>query len=297
MELRQLITFQTVANTLNFSKAAAALNYVPSNVTMQMQALEKELKVRLFDRLGKQLILTDAGKRFLLYVNQALITLEEAREVVCSQEQITGTVTISANEVLCAYRLPSTFLQFRREYPGVRLIFRPISYDNLKQSLCEGKADVVFLLDEPIRSTSIASETLRYESFQLFVSSDHPLRNEQKLLPEHLRAEQFLVNEKGCTYRTLFDQFLKQKGIEANMFLEFSSAEAIKQCAMSGIGIAFLPEVVVRTELDRGELVVLPIELPHFPIYTQMLWHKEKWLSPAIQAFMQVVQKNVSLID
>jgi DNA-binding transcriptional LysR family regulator len=75
--------------------------------------------------------------------------------------------------------------------------------------------------------------------------------------------------------------------------LEFSSAEAIKQCAISGIGIAFLPEVVVRAELDRGELVVLPIALPSFPIYTQMIWHKEKWLSPAIQAFMQVAKKNV----
>jgi DNA-binding transcriptional LysR family regulator len=294
MELRQLVTFQTVANTLNFSRAASALNYVPSNVTMQMQALEKELGVRLFDRLGKQLLLTDAGKQFLIYVNQALNTLDEAREVLCKQEQITGTVTVSANEVLCAYRLPSTFLQFRQEYPGVRLIFRTISYDNLKESLRDGHTDIVFLLDEPVHSTSLASEALLHEPFQLFVSSDHPLRSEEKLLPEHLREEQFLVNEKGCTYRTLFDQFLKHRGIEASHFLEFSSAEAIKQCAVSGIGIAFLPEVVVRAELDRGELVVLPLELPSFSIFTQMLWHKEKWISPAIQAFMRIAQKNIT---
>ncbi|WP_028777785.1 LysR family transcriptional regulator [Shimazuella kribbensis] len=294
MELRQLVTFQTVANTLNFSRAASALNYVPSNVTMQMQALEKDLGVRLFDRLGKQLLLTDAGKQFLVYVNRALNTLDEAREVMIKQEQITGTVTISANEVICAYRLPSTFLQFRREYPSVRLHFRTMSYDNLKESLRDGTTDIVFLLDEPIHSTSIASESLLHEPFRLLVSSDHPLLNTDKLLLEHLREEQFLVNEKGCTYRTIFDQFFKKRGIEATSFLEFSSAEAIKQCAISGIGIAFLPEVVVQAELDRGELVVLPLDIPSFSIYTQMLWHKEKWISPAIQAFMHVVQQNIS---
>ncbi|MCH5583447.1 LysR family transcriptional regulator [Shimazuella sp. AN120528] len=294
MELRQLITFQTVASTLNFSRAAAALNYVPSNVTMQIQALEKELKVRLFDRLGKQLLITDAGKNFLLYVNQALNTLEEAKEAVCKQEQITGTVTISANEVLCAYRLPSTFLQFRKEYPAVRLIFQPVPYDYLKQSLCDGKADIVFLLDEPIQSTSIASQSLVHEQFFLVASADHPILQNEKLSPEHFREELFLINEKGCTYRTLFDQFLKQKGIISSNFLEFSSAEALKQCAMAGIGIAFLPEVIIRAELDRGELAVLPMDLPNFPIYTQMLWHKEKWLSPAIEAFMKLAQKNLS---
>ncbi len=109
MELRQLVTFRTVASTLNFSRAAEALNYVPSNVTMQIKALEDELGVRLFDRLGKQLVLTHAGKRFLTQIQSVLEKLDEARSAVHDNEVLSGTLTISANEVICVYRLFSCF--------------------------------------------------------------------------------------------------------------------------------------------------------------------------------------------
>src|SRR5690606_25171163 len=109
VEIRQLTTFHTLATTVNFSRAAEALNYVPSNVTMQITALEEELNVRLFDRLGKQLVLTTAGKHFLTHVQDILNKLEEARSSVHDNEILSGTITISANEVVCAYRLPEVF--------------------------------------------------------------------------------------------------------------------------------------------------------------------------------------------
>lgn len=116
MELRQLITFRTVTSTLNFTQAAEALNYVPSNVTMQIKALEDELDVRLFDRLGKQLVLTAAGKNFLFHIQSVLDKLEEARGTAHDNENISSTLTISANEVLCAYRLPVVFKRFRSRH-------------------------------------------------------------------------------------------------------------------------------------------------------------------------------------
>lgn len=155
MELRQLITFRTVASTLNFTRAAEVLGYVPSNVTMQIKALEDELGVRLFDRLGKQLVLTAAGKRFLTHIQGVLNKLDEARSVVHDNEVLSGTLTISANEVICAYRLPAVFQRFRSQHPGVRLIFRSVPNQELKQTLFEGTADVVFMLDEPIRSSDL----------------------------------------------------------------------------------------------------------------------------------------------
>ncbi|WP_248926877.1 LysR family transcriptional regulator [Paenibacillus hamazuiensis] len=295
MDLRQLVTFRTVASTLNFSRAADALNYVPSNVSMQMQALEEELGVRLIDRLGKQLVLTDAGKRFLGYAEQALNLLDEAKERLSDDGRLTGTVTVSANEVLCAYRLPALFRRFREQFPGVRLLFRPFPSDYLKQSLCDGKTDVVFLLDEPLRSTGISSEPLIAEPFRLFAAPNHPSLQVNKLLPEHFRNEMFLVNEKGCTYRTLFDRMLLKEGIDSMETLEFGSAEAIKQCAMAGIGIAFLPEISAAAELERGDLAVLPWEMPDLHIVTQMLWHKEKWLSPAIAAFLDTAREMLAM--
>ncbi|AYB44174.1 LysR family transcriptional regulator [Paenibacillus lautus] len=287
MELRQLITFRTVASTLNFSRAAEVLSYVPSNVTMQMKALEDELGVRLFDRLGKQLVLTTAGKRFLTHVQSVLDQLEEAKTVVHDNEVLTGTLTISANEVICAYRLPAVFQLFRSRHPGVRLIFRSVPNQEMKQTLFEGSADVVFMLDETIRSSGLAVDSLLEETFRLFAAPDHPLAKRTVLRLEDFHEEVFLTNEKGCPYRTMFDRSFEKEGIDSITYLEFQSAEAIKQCAISGIGIAFLPEIVVEAEVERGELVALPWQIPDLHVYTQMLWHKDKWLSPIMMSFIE----------
>jgi len=295
MELRQLITFRTVASTLNFSRAAEVLNYVPSNVTMQIKALEDELGVRLFDRLGKQLVLTTAGKRFLTHIQSILDKLDEARSVVHDNENLSGTLTISANEVICAYRLPVVFRLFRSRYPGVRLIFRSVPNQELKQTLFEGTADVVFMLDEPVRSSALAVEPLVEETFRLFAAPDHPLAQRTELELGDFHKEVFLTNEKGCPYRTMFDRSFEKEGIDSITYLEFQSAEAIKQCAISGIGIAFLPEVVAQAEVERGELVALPWQIPDLHVYTQMLWHKDKWLSPIILSFIEAAREVLAI--
>ncbi|MFA4133553.1 MULTISPECIES: LysR family transcriptional regulator [unclassified Brevibacillus] len=295
MELRQLNTFRTVASTLNFTRAAEVLNYVPSNVTMQMKALEDELGVRLFDRLGKQLVLTTAGKRFLTHIQGVLDKLDEARSDVHDNENLSGTLTISANEVICAYRLPAVFQRFRSQHPGVRLIFRSVPNQDLKQTLFEGTADVVYMLDEPIRSSGLAVEPLQEETFRLFAATDHPLAKQTVLQLEDFHGEVFLTNEKGCPYRTMFDRSFEKEGIDSITYLEFQSAEAIKQCAISGIGIAFLPEIVAEAEVERGELVALPWQIPDLHVYTQMLWHKDKWLSPIMLSFIAASREVLAL--
>lgn len=295
MELRQLNTFCIVASTLNFSRAAEVLNYVPSNVTMQIKALEDELGVRLFDRLGKQLVLTTAGERFLTHVQGVLNKLDEARSVVHDNEILSGTLTISANEVICAYRLPAVFQRFRSQHPGVRLIFRSVPNQELKQTLFEGTADVVFMLDEPISSGGLAVEPLLEETFRLFAAPDHPLAKRTVLQLEDFHGEVFLTNEKGCPYRTMFDRSFERGGIDSITYLEFQSAEAIKQCAISGIGIAFLPEMVTEAEVERGELVALPWQIPDLHVYTQMLWHKDKWLSPIILSFIEAARDVIAI--
>lgn len=295
MELRQLITFRTVASTLNFSRAAEVLNYVPSNVTMQIKALEDELGVRLFDRLGKQLVLTTAGKRFLTHIQGVLDKLDEARSVVHDNENLTGTLTISANEVICAYRLPAVFQRFRSQHPGVRLIFRSVPNQELKQTLFEGTADIVFMLDEPIRSSGLAVKPLVEETFRLFAAPDHPLAKRTVLQLEDFHGQVFLTNEKGCPYRTMFDRSFEKEGIDSITYLEFQSAEAIKQCAISGIGIAFLPEIVAKAEVERGELVALPWQIPDLHVYTQMSWHKDKWLSPIILSFIEAAREILAI--
>lgn len=291
MELRQLKTFYTLASTLNFTRAAEVQNYVPSTVTMQMKALEEELGVKLVDRLGKNVTLTDAGRTFLHYADNILSVVEEAQHAVKQSGELTGTVIISADEILCTYRLPTVLRQFRLCYPGVRLMLRPLTNSNLKQSLREGDADIIFMLDEDKGETGFCGEKMLDEPFYLLVSPDHPLAAHPALAIEDFHGETFLLTEKGCSYRTFFDRSLSQKGMGGITELESTSAEAIKQCAKIGMGIAILPEMAVIGEVNRGELVQLPWDLTATSFATQMFWHEEKWISPAIEAFLSLTRE------
>lgn len=96
------------------------------------------------------------------------------------------------------------------------------------------------MLDEPILSTGLEVEPLIEETFRFFAAPDYPLAKKAVLQEEDFHGEVFLVNEKGCTYRTMFDWSFEKKGIDTVTYLEFQNAEAIKQCAITGIGIAFL---------------------------------------------------------
>ncbi len=290
MELRQLKTFYTLASTLSFSRTAEVQNYVPSTVTMQMKALEEELGVKLVDRLGKKVILTDAGRRFLDYVVNILGEIEEAEHAVKQSGEMTGTLVISADETLCTYRLPAVLRLFRLRYPGIRLIFKPLSHSNLKQSLREGDADIIFMLDEDKSEMGFCGEKMQDEPFYILVAPDHPLASRTKLDIEDFNGETFLLTEKGCSYRTFFERSLSQKGMGGITELEFNSAEAIKQCAKIGMGIAILPEMAVTAELSRGELVSLPWDMTATSFATQMFWHEEKWISPAIHAFLNLAR-------
>ncbi len=291
MELRQLCTFRMVAETLSFSRTALALNYVQSSVTAQIQALEEELGVRLFDRLGKRVSLTDAGTRLLPYAEKMLGLSEEARCVVAGGDIPTGTLTITAPESICTYCLPDVLSQFRRRFPQVRLLFRPIAFADLRNVVNEGEVDVAFVIDEFVYSNSLNVERLSSDPLYLLVSPDHHLASLPELSTGDLEGEQFLLTEIGCGYRNALDRALNRAGVQISTHLAFAGVEAIKQCAIASMGIAFLPGLTVERELESGSLVALNWENQQFSTVIQMLWHKDKWISPALQAFLGVARE------
>lgn len=291
MELRQLTTFRMLATTLSFSRTAQALNYVQSSVTAQIQSLEEELGTRLFDRLGKRVALTDAGANLLPYAEKMLNLAEEARTIVAGGEVPTGTLTITAPETICTYRLPALLRQFRRRYPQVRLLFRPYPYMDIRRGVNDGEIDIAFVIDEPLHSTSLMIEHLVPEPLLLLAAPDYPLAGKSELCTYDLEGEPFLLTEAGCSYRNTLERAFNEVGIHASTNLDFTSVEAIKQCTIAAMGITFLPAITVRQELEDGRLVALNWDQRTFEVVTQMIWHKDKWLSPALQAFLEIARE------
>ncbi|MCI0394757.1 MAG: LysR family transcriptional regulator [Chloroflexi bacterium] len=288
MDLRQLKTFRMVATTLSFSRAAVALDYAQSTITAQIQGLEGELGVPLFNRLGRRVELTEAGLRLLAYSERLLDLEEETRLVVTGQQALSGTLTIGAPETVCTYRLPQVLRCYREEVPNVRLIFRPLPYAELLRSVRNGTVDVAFLLEQPIQASNLIVETLTREPLVVVATAGHPLAHQQTVNPRELEGEPLLLTERGCGYRSSFERALATEGVVAATNMEFDSVEAIKQCVIANVGVAILPLVAVEEEVREGKLSIVPWSEPDFVVYTQMIWHRDKWVSPAMAAFIRI---------
>lgn len=279
-----------VARSLSFTRAAAELGYVQSSVTAHVKALEGDLGVPLFDRLGRRVVLTDAGRTLLGYADKMLDLSEEAKAAVAGEPhgEPAGTLTMSAPETLCAYRLPRLLRRFKERFPRVRLTFRPTPCADLKAGVADGSLDVAFLLDGPVRAAALEVEALVEEPLLVVGPPDHALALSGAVAPADLAEEQILLSEAGCSYRHLFERRLAEAGVEPADVLELDSVEAIKQCVAAGMGVAILPAVTVAAELERGEISALAWEGPELGVLTQVAWHKDKWLSPALEAFLSM---------
>jgi DNA-binding transcriptional LysR family regulator len=290
MELRYLQTFRTVARLLSVTQAAAVLHYAQSSVSDHIHALEDEFDVKLFDRLGKRLVLTQAGHRLLDYADHMIRLTEEAHLALPGGEEPAGTLVLSAPETLCSYCLPAVLQRFRQGFPQVQLSFRPNVCTHLRQMVTAGEIDVAFLLETPLEDPQLIVEPLVVEPLVIVVSPEHRLAQVKHVHPADIAGEAFLATVPGCSYRVLFERALAQDHVQPAMILEFHSIEVIKQCVMSGMGVAVLPAIDVAREAQAGRIAVLFWAGPELQVVTQMVRHKDKWLSPALQAFLAMTR-------
>jgi DNA-binding transcriptional LysR family regulator len=295
MEVRQLQIFCALADELNFTRTAERVHTVQSNVTTQIKALEEELGTPLFDRLAKRVVLTEAGRRFLPYAEKALTAMLEGHTAVQNGSEPAGQLRIGAPESVLAYRLPEVLHAFRKRYPQVELIFRPHWDETLFDALEGGRLDMAIRMIDVVDRSQCASVRLRTEKVYLLAHPEHPLARLRKVQAEDLAGQMLLLTESGCAYRKKLDELLAASKVRAGNITEFSSVEAIKQCATAGMGIGLLPEIVVAAELKSGQLKDLPWSGADLDIATHIVWHKDKWLSPGMLAFLNILKEKLQV--
>jgi DNA-binding transcriptional LysR family regulator len=291
MEVRQLQIFRALAEELNFTRTAERVHTVQSNVTAQIKALEEELGAPLFDRLGRRVTLTDAGRRFQPFAEQALAAMEQGERAICNEPS--GPLRISAPESILTYRLPVVLRNFRRKFPHVEISFRSHIETTLVSELETGKLDLVInMCDNP---ASPAHKSMRFHTERIFLLAEpgHPFAKRRTIKPSDLAGQQLLLTEAGCGYRAKLDKILATQNIRPGHITEFSSVEAIKQCVCAGMGLALLPAIVVARELRQNQFKALHWNGPSLDIGTHVLWHKDKWVSPAMTAFLELIKAQV----
>lgn len=304
MELRQVETFRAVARELSFSRAAARLGYVQSSVSSQVASLEQELGAPLFDRLGRTIALTEAGKVMLSYSERLLGLARETKEAVADagvgSGEITGTLSISAPETLLTYRLPELLALFHERYPMVRVSLKPTAVGRLvgstRRALAEGRVDVAFILDGPVEIVGLSTEPLVEEIVSVIAPPAHALAESSMVTPQELAEETVLLPEapeSGCAYRGEFERQLSAAGVVPRETLEFQSIEAIKRCVSAGMGVSVLPTVSVEADLGVNSLSELRWHEP-INVGTLMAWNEQRWASPALRAFLQTAREVFS---
>ena len=298
-------TFRAVARELSFSRAAAGLGYVQSSVSSQVAALERELGVPLFDRLGRRIALTEAGAVMLEYAERLLDLAWEAGEAVADagagRGEIAGSLRASAPETLLTYRLPGLLTVFHESYPRVRVSLQPTAVGRLvgstRRALEEGRVDVAFVLDEPSVSVAgLLAELLMEEDVSVVAPPAHALAVSDFVAPSNLGKETVLLPEapqSGCAYRGRFERQLAEGGVVPRETLEFQSIEAIKRCVSAGMGVTVLPTVAVENELASGTLSELAWREP-IRVGTLMAWNEARWVSPALRAFLETAREVLS---
>ncbi len=292
MKIIELTTFLEVVNLKSFSKAANSLNYAHSSITSQIKSLEENLGKRLFIRDNKKVEITEAGRRLEKYARQIIDLSRDAKEAVKDTPLLTGQLTIAAVETISTYRLPEVLKIFKESAPDVHICFKVMRDQEMYNSVHSGSLDIGFMVEEAfekkINMHNVESFKLCQEPVSLFAHPDHSLATKKQLTATDLATQFHLLWAMDCCYSTVFNEIIRKSN--SYSYMEFSNTETIKQCALSGLGIATVTDITVAKEVQAGELCRLDFDMPkRFSSY--MLWNKRYSDSPVQKHFIEVVKK------
>lgn len=286
MELRTLKTFQKVAQLKSFSKAAIALGYTQAAVTIQIQQLEKELQTRLFDRFGKTISLTSQGTAFYPHACHILEESEKAMLVLQENQQLNGHLRIGMTESLCASIFPSLLHTFHKEYPQISIQVHTSSPDILLDMMNKNELDIVYFIDQRLYHADWIRVVDEAEEIVFVCHPQHPLLNKKEIFLDDILQSELILTEKATSYRYDLEQYVLSKNQQLQPYLEIGNTEFIIHELQNQIQISFLPYFCVKPYVEQRKLSLLFPKDFSLSAYRQIVYHKNKWLTPHMKAFL-----------
>lgn len=293
MDTKKLQTFITVAKLLNFREAAEKLNYSQSSVSEHISSLEQELGVKLFERLGRKVFLNEHGEKLLIAAKKMVQEEIQVYELFNKNKEVSGSLRIGAAETISVFWLPPLLKKYKTMYPNVKLILKMATCIELPKMLENDIIDIAFSLQNEIDQEYITQFDVFKNPTVFIAAPDHPLASLKSVSIEALENQSFILSEPDCCYRIELEAFLKKLSIKIDTIMELSSLEAIKQCVKNGLGISLLPRITVEREINNGDLIILPVQTCQINIYARMIYHSQKWLSPAITMLKDMVLRDI----
>lgn len=286
MDTKNLTTFIHVAERSSFTKAAEALGYSQSTVSFQIKQLETELNSQLFERINHTVKLTEKGKQVLKYAHMINKLTKELEGDMSDGGGIRGYVRLAMADSLCDSFLGDQFLEFREAYPGISLKIIAAGTEEMFRLLNHNEADLVMTLDSHTYNGEYVTVREEKVTAHFVAAADSPLAQAETLSLKELVREPFLLTEKGMSYRRLLDEKLASLSLEIQPVLELGSTSLLCALVEQGAGLSFLPDYVTAREEAAGRLVYLPVEDVEIEVWKQLLYHRDKWVSPPLEAVL-----------
>ncbi len=258
IDSRQVRAFCTLARTGSFTQAARELHLTQSGISHSMKALENDIGCRLLDRLGKKVVLTQAGEQLLHHAKKILQEMETARETLGHLGKWgRGRLRIGASTTACQHILPPVLREFKESFPEHTITIEPGDTPELVAALLNQRIDVALSLasNEP----QLESHPLFTDELHFIVSALHPWAKAGRVeRPEIPRQNYILYNKRSITFR-LIEEYFRHEQMVLNTVIEAGSMEATKELVKLGIGVSILAPWIARKEIKEGSLVALPL--------------------------------------
>lgn len=294
MDVRHLITFKKLAEYYSFTKTAESLGYTQSTITSHIQQLEATLEVKLLDRIGRKIILTNAGKELYENANELLKIYDKINEIKNCGKVEKGNLSISAPESMMENKIEEIIERFHADYPGITVSVKTGSCPTSYQSLINGDVDIAFLFlpvqgDERLEVKRISDEPLALVS-----KSDGKHDCFNSLINGNILDDTLILNEKNCSYRLTLESKLMENNISCSSTMELWSIEAIKRLVSKGVGISLLPLASVEKELKSGIMKIIDTSDMFKPVVLYLAYNKLRHKTKAMELFIEMAMGNAT---
>jgi DNA-binding transcriptional LysR family regulator len=289
LDLGQLEAFVQVANQRSFSRAAEALFLTQPSVTARIQALERDLGERLFERSGRGIRLTEVGECFLPHAERVLQALNAGRDAIDSLRNLhSGSLVLASATTVSTYVLPGLLKTFRARYPRIEVSVRTGRSEQVLQMLLQDEAQVGLV--RAVYHQDIETKGLIEDELVLVANNSHELLGAGSVTVEQLGDHPFIFFDRNSSYYSLAQGMFRQHGVVPRTQMELDSMEATKKMVEEGLGIAMLPKVALDRELKDGSLREIAIaDMPNPTRQIALISRRSRPLGPVAQAFVDIV--------
>ena len=291
MDIAKLESFLTLAKTQHFAKAADKLYISQPALSKRIRALEDELGIPLFDRMGNQTFLTIHGETFRPFAENMVATCNSAKEYIRQIENMEhGVLNFGATNFIGVYMLPAVIARFHKKHPNITINMNINTSQTILEMLHKNQLEFVFLSDYIIEDPeNYVIEQYWQDYLKLIVGTQHPLFSKKSCSFFDVQNDFYITKKKQSSQYKFLDHIFQQYHFDFKNKLFISTQDAIKEAVVNNLGISIMSELAVEREINAGLITALDFTETPICRNIQYAYLKNKYLTPAAKTFLKML--------